>query len=285
MRNLPGRLTLGGCTLRYSDSADSVSDADDADSPDDSGPGSGTNPAADAVVLLHGAGADHTMFGHQADALRRAGLRVVLVDLRGHGASRPNSTDLSPELLASDVERLIAHLGLGRVSLVGHSLGGNLAQELVRRSPERFRSLAVLDSTWNAGPLSFLERAGLRAAAPILQLIPAGSLPKLMADASAVTATARAELTRTFGAMSTREFLAVWRTTTEFVRPTPDYRSPVPTLLVRGASDSTGNISRAMPAWAAADGLTELIVAGAGHVVTLDAPDEVSAALVEFLGS
>ncbi|MBF4459038.1 alpha/beta fold hydrolase [Pseudoclavibacter sp. VKM Ac-2867] len=286
MHSLPGQLTLGGCSLRYSDSVDAADDGtDEAERADASEPGSGTGADADAVVLLHGAGADHTMFRRQADALRRAGLRVVLVDLRGHGASRPNSTDLSPELLASDVERLIAHLGLGRVSLLGHSLGGNLAQELVRRSPERFRSLVVLDSTWNAGPLGFLERAGLRAAAPILQLIPARNLPKLMADASAVTATARAELTRMFGAMSKREFVAVWRATTQFVRPTPGYRTPVPTLLVRGASDSTGNIARAMPAWAAADGLTELVVDGAGHVVTLDAPDEVSVALVEFLGS
>lgn len=235
------------------------------------------------MLLIHGAGADHTMFEHQAGPLRGAGLRVVLVDLRGHGASRPNATPLSPAVLAGDIEHLISHLGLGEVSLVGHSLGGNLAQELVRRSPQRFRRLVVLDSTWNAGPLTPLERAALRLAAPILQLIPARRLPKLMADASATTATARAQLARTFGAMSKREFIAVWRATTEFVRPSPGYRSPVPTLLVRGDRDNTGNIARAMAAWAAAERLTQLVVPDAGHVVTMDAPERVSDALVRFL--
>ncbi|PPF44803.1 alpha/beta hydrolase [Pseudoclavibacter sp. AY1F1] len=280
MAPLDGKLPLGGCTLRFADS---------------SGPNTGVGPGAGerskaigsersrAVVLLHGAGADHTMFEHQAEALRRSGLRVVLLDLRGHGASRPNSTPLSPELLASDVERLIAHLRLGEVSLVGHSLGGNLAQELVRRTPERFRSLVVLDSTWNAGPLTALARGALWLAAPILSLIPARLLPRLMADASATTPAARAELTRTFGAMSKREFIAVWRATTDFVRPDAGHRSPIPTLLVRGERDGTGNIARAMPAWAAAEHLTQVVIPGAGHVVTMDAPDETSDALVTFL--
>lgn len=262
MAILSGRLPLGGCTLRFSDAGSSGSDA---------------------VVLLHGAGVDHTMFEHQADALRRAGLRVVLVDLRGHGQSRPNSTPLSPELLSSDIEHLIAHLALREVSLVGHSLGGNLAQELVRRSPDRFRSLVVLDSTWNSGPLTRVERVALRLAAPILQLVPARTLPKLMASASATTGTARSKLGSTFGAMSKGEFIAVWRVTTEFVHPDADYRSPIPTLLVRGGDDTTGNIARAMPAWAAADHLMEIVIAHAGHVVTMDAPERTSEALVEFL--
>lgn len=269
MATLDGHLPLGGCTLRFSDTG--IADTRE-------------RPGQATAVLLHGAGADHTMFEEQAEALRSAGLRVILLDLRGHGQSRPNSATLSPELLASDIERLIAHLSLGEVSLVGHSLGGNLAQELVRRAPERYRSLVVVDSTWNAGPLSGVERASLRLAAPILQLIPARRLTQLMADASAATSSARQELSRAFGGMSKREFIAVWRATTAFVRQDPGYRSPVPTLLVRGEGDKTGNIARAMPAWAAADRLQEIVVPGAGHVATLDAPEATADALVTFLG-
>ncbi|WP_371030646.1 alpha/beta fold hydrolase [Pseudoclavibacter sp. JSM 162008] len=263
MANFDGHLGLGGCTIWFSDT----------------GPGA----VPGSVVLLHGAGADHTMFERQAAALRRAGHRVVLVDLRGHGRSRPTTIAISPELLASDIERLIAHLDLGEVSLVGHSLGGNLAQELVRRAPERYGRLAVLDATWNAGPLTVGERAALRLAGPMLRLIPSARLPQLMADASATTASARGTLTRTFASMSKGEFIAVWRATTEFVRPDASYRTPVPTLLVRGERDTTGNIARAMPAWAAADRLTEVVIPDAGHVVTMDAPEATSEALLTFL--
>lgn len=65
-----------------------------------------------------------------------------------------------------DVESLTAALALERPVLVGHSLGGNLAQALIRRSPHAYSGLAVLDSTWNTGPLKWVEKQMLRLAAP-----------------------------------------------------------------------------------------------------------------------
>ncbi|MFF2276028.1 alpha/beta fold hydrolase [Agromyces sp. NPDC058126] len=261
MPNLDAELALRGVALHYADS--------DGD--------------GEPVVFLHGAGADRSMFAAQRDALVGAGYRVVLVDLRGHGASRPNTAQLTAELLTSDVESLVAHLGLQRPTLVGHSLGGNLAQRLVRRAPERWAALAVLDSTWNAGPLTRLERLALRSAAPLLQLVPARTLPRMMADASAVTPAARAELAGVFAEQSKAEFIAVWRATAEFVEPDPGYRTPLPLLLLRGAADRTGNIATAMPRWADAEAIDEVVIDGAGHVVTLDTPDAVNAALRRFL--
>ncbi|MFF2389908.1 alpha/beta fold hydrolase [Agromyces sp. NPDC058104] len=261
MPKLDARLPLPGVSLRYADS------------------GGDGHP----IVFLHGAGVDRTMFAAQRDALVGAGYRVVLVDLRGHGASRPNTAPLTADLLTSDIEALVAHLGLHRPVLVGHSLGGNLAQRLVRRDPDRWAAIAVLDSTWNAGPITGLERFALRSAAPVLRLVPARSLPRMMADASAVTPSARTELARVFAVQSKAEFIAVWRATTEFVEPDSGYRVPVPLLLVRGAADRTGNIATAMPRWAAAEGVDEVVIEGAGHVVTLDAPDAVSAVLRRFL--
>lgn len=261
MLNLEGALPLTGCVVRYSDSG-------------------GAGPA---VVFLHGAGADRVMFDAQRDALAAAGFRVVLPDLRGHGSSRPNTAPLTSEVLAEDIEALVAHLELHRPALVGHSLGGNLAQQLVRRAPDRYSALAVLDSTWNAGPLTAVERLAVKAAGPLLRLVPARCLPRMMANASAVTDAARADLVRAFSALSKAEFLAVWRATTGFVSPDPGYRTPVPLLLLRGAKDRTGNIATAMPRWAAAEGVPEIVIPGAGHVVTQDAPGAVSGGLLGFL--
>ncbi|GAA2738449.1 alpha/beta hydrolase [Actinocorallia aurantiaca] len=261
MVNLEGVLRLDGCAMRYADS------------------GGDGRP----VVFLHGAGADHTMYAAQYETLVAAGFRAVLLDLRGHGSSRPNTASLSAEVLATDIEALVAHLGLRRPALVGHSLGGNLAQRLVRRAPDRYSAMAVLDSAWNTGPLSAMERLALKSAAPVLRLIPARALPRMMADASAVTDTARADLVRVFSAMPKAEFLSVWLATTRFVDPDPAYRTPVPLLLLRGAKDRTGNIATAMPQWAAAEGIEEVVIPDAGHVVTLDAPEAASKALLAFL--
>lgn len=264
MRILDGSLARDGCVLRY----------DDHDSSGGSAP---------SVLFLHGAGTDHVMFEAQAQALSATGFRTVLVDLRDHGASRPNTSTMSAELLIKDVEALIAHLGLDHPGLVGHSLGGNLAQRLVRREPGKYSALAVLDSTWNTGPLTRLEQLGLKVAAPLLRLIPRHRLPLLMADASATTDRARKDLVRAFSQQSKTEFLAVWQATTQFLMPDQHYRTAIPLMLLRGGQDRTGNIASAMPRWAAAEGVDELLIPGAGHVVTQDAPTTVSAALCDFM--
>lgn len=235
------------------------------------------------VLLTHGAGADRRMFGPQYDALAATGYRVIAWDLRGHGASRPNHLPFTADRALEDLLALIDHLDLDRPVLVGHSLGGNLSQEAVRRDPGRFAGLVVIDSTWNTGPLTRTERFLLRCAAPVLRLIPTRSLPRLMANASAVTTHARHDAARAFGQLSKTEFIEVWQATISLVAPVPAYRTPVPLCLIRGAHDTTGNIATAMPRWAAAEGINEHVIADAGHIATQDAPQAVTDALLTFL--
>ncbi|WP_022892424.1 alpha/beta fold hydrolase [Agromyces subbeticus] len=263
MLNIDQRLPISGCSLAFADSG-------------------GAEPA---VLFLHGAGADHVMFADQAEAVAATGRRVVLVDLRGHGRSRPNTSALTAELLINDATALIAALELERPVLVGHSLGGNLAQAMVRLSPGDYSGLAVLDSTWNTGPLNWFDRQLLRLAAPGLALIPAKRLARVMAAASATSAFARRDAERAFGQVTKAEFLDIWRATTSFVAPDASYRTPLPLCLVRGADDRTGNIATAMPAWARHDGVVELVVPNAGHIVSQDAAASVTAELLRFLAS
>lgn len=237
-----------------------------------------------AVVLTHGAGMDHTMWEAQAAALADAGYRVIVWDLRGHGASAlaPGTRFAALDALG-DLAALLDECRVDEAVLVGHSLGGNLAQAFARSHPERVAGLVVVDSTWNAGPLSAPERLALRLAAPGLALVPARSLPGLMARASAVTPSAVARTEAVFARMPKRRFLDVWAATVSFVDPDPDYRSPVPLALVRGARDGTGNIATAMPRWAQVEGVAEHVVPDAGHVVTWDAPEATSRTLRQIL--
>jgi len=263
MVNLTGGLDRAGCVLRYADSG-----------------GSG-----DAVVLTHGAGADHHMFDAQFEALAASGQRAVVWDMRAHGESTPNNVPFTAELALQDLSALVEHLDLSHTVLAGHSLGGNLSQALVRSQPQRFGGLVVMDSTWNTGPLTRTERFLLKLAAPALSIIPARSLPALMARASAVTPEARSDATRAFSQMTKKQFVEVWKATVLFVEPDPIYRTPIPLCLIRGSHDKTGNIATAMPRWADTEGVTEQVVPGAGHLVTQDAPDAVTAIMQSFLAT
>lgn len=264
MVNLNRRLPRPGCELRFSDS--------------------GGN--RHAVVFTHGAGVDHAMFDAQAHAAREAGFRVICWDLRGHGASTlDDDIRFQAADAIDDLVSLVRHLELERPTLIGHSLGGNLSQTVVKRHPDLAGRLIVIDSTWNAGPLSMMERIGVRLGAPLLALVPAAKLPKLMADASATTPEAIAYARDCFSRMPKQQFLDVWRATLSLVDPDPDAQTPVPLTLIRGAEDRTGNITTAMPRWADAENITEHVIAGAGHISPVDAPDEVSSVILEALSS
>ncbi|MCY4472218.1 MAG: alpha/beta fold hydrolase [Kistimonas sp.] len=95
------------------------------------------------VVLLHG------LFGSM-DNLAAAGrsladtYQTLAVDLRNHGRSF-HSDAMSIELMAEDLLRLLDHLELPQVTLVGHSLGGKVAMQVALLQPERVRALVVGD--------------------------------------------------------------------------------------------------------------------------------------------
>lgn len=262
MVKMTGRLRRSGAEIAFSDSG-----------------GQGA-----AVVLTHGAGLDHSMFDAQAEALARRGHRVIVWDLRGHGQSTLAETVrfTAPDAL-SDLDALLAECDVAKPVLVGHSLGGNLVQAFAIAHPERVGGVIVVDATWNSGPLSWFERIALRLAAPALNLVPAGRLPRLMARTSAVTPGAIARAETVFARMPKARFVEVWRATVSFVVPDPGRPFPTSLALVRGADDGTGNISTSMPRWAEAEGVREHVIPNAGHIVTWDAPDDSSRTLLAIL--
>ncbi|PPQ38717.1 Pimeloyl-ACP methyl ester carboxylesterase [Rhodoblastus acidophilus] len=95
------------------------------------------------AVLLHGAGMDHTIWALQSRALARRGLRVVAVDLPGHGASEGPPLG-SIEELADWTAALIRAAGAGRALIAGHSMGSLIALETAARHPERVAGLALI---------------------------------------------------------------------------------------------------------------------------------------------
>jgi len=94
--------------------------------------------AGPPVVLLHGLFSHAEMnwlrFGH-AQAVADAGFRVILPDFRAHGTSAaPHDPAAYPhDVLARDVEALVAHLELGAFDLGGYSLGARTTVRLIAR--------------------------------------------------------------------------------------------------------------------------------------------------------
>src|SRR5690606_17693505 len=73
-----------------------------------------------------------------------ADFRCVSFDNRGIGGRRPMPRKLTVEAMADDTVALLDHLGIGSAHLIGHSLGGVVAQHMALAHPERCRSLSLL---------------------------------------------------------------------------------------------------------------------------------------------
>lgn len=99
--------------------------------------------AEPAVVFLHGAGLDHTVWALPSRYFAHHGRSVLAVDLPGHGRSEGPALARVDELGAWVIALLDA-AGLDAAALVGHSLGATIAVVAAGRAPERVCALVLI---------------------------------------------------------------------------------------------------------------------------------------------
>ncbi len=236
------------------------------------------------IVLTHGATIDHTEWNATVPVLVEAGYRVLTWDMPGHGQSRPGKFDIRQA--EQRLLELLNQVGVQQAIFVGHSLGGNLIQELVFHHSERVKALVVLDSTWNFQKLSRSEEVLIKMGGPIFKLYPR----KMVIDQSlAISATSKEskDLMRKPMELLTKEEFAdiLLSSAGSVLHYEPDYRVPVPILLMMGDLEQTGNIKKAMPAWAKHDGIRLVVIPNAKHCANLDNPRVFHEELLSFLKS
>lgn len=98
------------------------------------------------VVFIHGVGGSAAAWQWQLESFRAAGYAPLAVDLPGYGGREPIER-IDFEELSADVETQIATAGLDRPVLVGHSLGGMVAQTMLRRKPQGYQSVVLVGTS------------------------------------------------------------------------------------------------------------------------------------------
>ena len=102
------------------------------------------DPEGTPVLLAHGNGEEHGIFGPTIDALAERGFWVVALDSRGQGRSTLGSSRLTYELLTEDAVAALDALGVGAAHVLGFSDGGIEALLLARDHAERVLSVTAL---------------------------------------------------------------------------------------------------------------------------------------------
>lgn len=103
-------------------------------------------PARGAVLLLHGKNFSGAYWASTIATLRQRGWRVIVPDQIGFGkSSKPRAFQFSFQALASHTAALLDDLGVERVAVVGHSMGGMLATRFALMYPARTTSLVLVN--------------------------------------------------------------------------------------------------------------------------------------------
>lgn len=97
----------------------------------------------DPVIIMHG------LFGsgdnwHTIARMMEPQYQCIVVDMRNHGRS-PHDPEMNFQVMADDLLELLADLGLDKVSLIGHSMGGKVAMQFALLHPEKVNKLIVVD--------------------------------------------------------------------------------------------------------------------------------------------
>lgn len=97
------------------------------------------------LLLLAGLGKDSSHWLSMEDDLLKH-YQLILIDNRGAGKSDVPGSEYSVEDMAMDVERLLQMLGYQQIFVLGHSLGGAIAQSLAYQFPKRIKKLVLSHS-------------------------------------------------------------------------------------------------------------------------------------------
>jgi pimeloyl-ACP methyl ester carboxylesterase len=99
--------------------------------------------SGEPLLLLHGNSQSINAFEKQVDEFSKK-YKVIALDSRGQGNSTADSTRLTYELFADDVNKFLEYLNLQDVNIVGWSDGGNTGLILAMQHPDKVKKLAVM---------------------------------------------------------------------------------------------------------------------------------------------
>ena len=102
-----------------------------------------------ALVFIHGWMCDQTFWAAQVEEFSQTNT-VIMIDLPGHGMSGTDRDDWPLLAFGGDVQKVVEHLDLDEVVLIGHSMGGSTALEAARLMPDRVIGVVAVDSLQDA---------------------------------------------------------------------------------------------------------------------------------------
>jgi pimeloyl-ACP methyl ester carboxylesterase len=216
--------------------------------------------AGPPVLVLHGGLGYIEDMSFQIRALAKSHF-VIAVDSRGHGRSTDTNAPLSYSRMSDDMVKVLDHLKVDRVDVVGWSDGGIIGLDLAMRHPERIRKLVAISANYDPDGLGGL---------PSVEQVPRTPLRYWL------LAPNPAQWPALY-----RKVVTMWRTQPQYTLNDLSYIK-APTLVIAGEDDlikreHTDRLAKAIP------GSHESIIDGATHSVPIEKPEIINSEILNFL--
>ncbi len=231
------------------------------------------------VVFVHGSGATHLIWGSQVRALGEIA-RAVALDLPGHGKSSPPGRT-AVAAYGEAVIGLLDALGFARAMIVGHSLGGAIAQSLGLSHPDRVAALGLVGTGARLRVLPAILEGILSATdydATVQSIVEYSHAADLDPE---MRRRAEEELRACAPQVAHDDFAAC--DAFDVMSRLGEIRAP--TLILCGREDRLTPVKYSEFLAARIPGAKLVLIDRAGHSAMLEQPDEVNRALVEFVHS
>jgi len=211
--------------------------------------------------------------------------RVIVPDLRGHGRSRGLPPPYTAAQLATDLARLLDHLGIDSTAVLSYSQGGAIAQQLVIDHPKRCDRL-VLACTYAFNMATFREKLEGHLAPLLIGVLGIERFAKfVISQGLKQVSKERADWAVGLIADQDRKLmLSAWNETMAFDSRRRLAEIKCPTLVIAGSNDVGVPIHHAKMLHDGIHGSQLVIIDGADHALIWTHSDEFMRVTDEFLG-
>ena len=250
-----------------------------------------TGHGPETIVFSHGLLMDHSMFEAQRAALETTGrYRVIAYDHRGQGQSQDPGAGYDMETLSQDAAGLIQALNAIPCHFAGLSMGGFVGMRLAARRPALLRTLTLMNTGPNREPWFNRLRYGFLA--QLVRIMGTAPFTATAVNALFGETTRHSPERRTMVEEWTAKLRGRPRNVAhaligvlERLPISPDELRSIkcPTLVIAGEEDTARPAEDSMRLASFIPGARLVRIRGCGHSSSLEAPEAVTAAILEFI--
>ncbi|MBX2895119.1 MAG: alpha/beta fold hydrolase [Cyclobacteriaceae bacterium] len=239
------------------------------------------------IIFIHGFPFNKWMWSRQLDSMKHL-YRCIAYDVRGHGQSQAGEKDFSMDLFGDDLLAFFDALKINKAVVCGLSMGGYIALNAIRKQPDRFAALLLVDTQCGADTpegrekrmktIAFIKKNGLQVYADesLKNLFAAGSFQSRQQEVQfihqTILNTPAEVICRTLQALADRK---------ESCSYLPKINTPVCVMV--GIEDKLTPPDVAQKMADSITGSTLRVIENAGHLTNLEQPIAFNKVLADFL--